>query len=392
MAKKLPPAVNPVKSSVIFSELIKSFSYKDKPYDTLTPLTNITFFLGAGFSKSWDIRYPTGSDLFSLTIDKYSDELYEFVDNIGFDGMAKFDLPKFKDMAYQLSMQKKYPSIRSRYIDIYNIAKIENEINAVITKRFKEIAVLNYVEKAADKLKLTRQPTSDQLNIIEFFRWINDQSTGDNGVPQGLRNHFVTTNYDFLIESILDESLPSDDSHLLYTYRGFTPSKTNGASPLRTVFKHWLVQSLIKINGGFEIFKHGNDFVIDYRVKTDQQLKDNAPILIFPNREQDYTGDYFQTIFPKAIRTLQESKVLVIVGYSLPEEDALIRLLLKQFAEENVDGSGKAIFYVDPMAEKEQLAKLESVFPYHRQHKERYNIFPYTGFFTNWINEIISAK
>jgi hypothetical protein len=33
------------------------------------------------------------------------------------------------------------------------------------------------------------------------------------------------------------------------------------------------------------------------------------------------------------------------VGYSLPEEDTLLRLLLRQFAEENVDGSEKIIFY-----------------------------------------------
>ena len=30
------------------------------------PLVNITFFLGAGFSKAWDARYPTGNQLFSV--------------------------------------------------------------------------------------------------------------------------------------------------------------------------------------------------------------------------------------------------------------------------------------------------------------------------------------
>lgn len=28
------------------------------------PLTNVTFFLGAGFSKSWDEAFPVGNDLF----------------------------------------------------------------------------------------------------------------------------------------------------------------------------------------------------------------------------------------------------------------------------------------------------------------------------------------
>jgi hypothetical protein len=30
------------------------------------PLTNFTFFLGAGFSKSWDVAYPTGPALFEV--------------------------------------------------------------------------------------------------------------------------------------------------------------------------------------------------------------------------------------------------------------------------------------------------------------------------------------
>lgn len=375
-------------SQQAFVKLIKAASYKDKTIGKLVPLTNITFFLGAGFSKSWDKSYPTGTELFSFNVYDYPGDLIEFVDNIGYD--VKFDFSRFKDMAYQLSMQKKYPTIRSRYIDLYNINIIENEISAVITKRFKEIANLNYVKKFNEKLKLTTTPTSDQINIVNFFKWLNDQATGDTSIPEGLRPHFITTNYDFLIESILDEILQPDDTHLSYTYRGFTPIKTNGVKTHRTVFKHWLVQSLIKINGGFEIFKENNGFSVDYTDKTEDDIKANAPVLIIPNREQDYTGHYFQTIFPKAIRVLQESKILVIVGYSLPEEDALIRLLLRQFAEENVDGSEKIIFYINPMTIKEQLEKLQTVFPYHSYDIERYNIFTYSGSFTDWVNDIIS--
>lgn len=35
---------------------------------------------------------------------------------------------------------------------------------------------------------------------------------------------------------------------------------------------------------------------------------------MLPSHEQDYQQKYFQTNFPKAIRLLQESIVLVIVG------------------------------------------------------------------------------
>jgi hypothetical protein len=37
--------------------------------------------------------------------------------------------------------------------------------------------------------------------------------------------------------------------------------------------------------------------------------------------------------------------MLVIVGYSLPPDDALIRFFIRQFAEEQEDGHGKVVFY-----------------------------------------------
>jgi hypothetical protein len=271
---------------------------------------------------------------------------------------------------------------------------IENEINFVITKRFKEIVHPTFVKSAMHKLMLPAMPTKDQQNIVNFFHWLNNQITGDtDDIPEGMRIHFITTNYDFLIESILDTNLASDDSHFSYSYRGFTPKLINGKRPIKTVFSHYLVQSLIKINGGFEIYKSGTDgFVIDYREKSEQDLKEQAPVLIVPNREQDYTGEYFQSIFPKAVKLLQESQALVIVGYSLPEEDALLRLLLRQFAEDNVDGTRKLIFFIDLMNEDEQLRKLRQVFPYHSYAAERFNIFTFSGRFTDWVNMVLSLK
>ena len=158
--------------------------------------------------------------------------------------------------------------------------------------------------------------------------------------------------------------LGEDDTHLIYAYRGFTPKTTNKVKTPITVHRHYLVQNLIKLNGGFEIF--GLDekgFSVDYTKKSNSDYVGKAPTLILPNREQDYTGKYFQTIFPKAVRTLQETKILVIVGYSIPEEDALIRLLLRQFAEENVDGTEKVIFFIDLMDQKTQIQKLQMFFP-----------------------------
>jgi hypothetical protein len=381
-------------SSKIFQKLVKERSYKDKDYSNLISLTNMTFFLGAGFSKSWDLGYPTGQELFSLDRDDISDDFLEFLLSIGYTDLSNIGFNEFKEIAYQISMQKKYPSLRRRYIDEYNLEIIENEISSIITKRFNKLVPLNYIEDASYKLKLEQSQNQNQINIVSFFKWLESHTTGDTDqIPEGLRINFITTNYDFLIESILDETLGADDTHLIYAYRGFTPKTTNKIKTPTTVHRHWLVQNLIKLNGGFEIF--GSDeqgFNVDYTKKSALDLDRKAPTLILPNREQDYTGKYFQTIFPKAVRTLQETKILVIVGYSIPDEDALIRLLLRQFAEENVDGTEKVIFFIDMMNEETQIQKLESVFLYHKIARKRYNIIPFEGTFNEWINEIIALN
>jgi hypothetical protein len=86
------------------------------------------------------------------------------------------------------------------------------------------------------------------------------------------------------------------------------------------VHDHWLVNRLLKLNGGFEIFADGTGYVLDYGRPLAADVATLPPVLMLPSREQQYTDPYFQAIFPKAVRLMRESTVLVIVGYSLPEE------------------------------------------------------------------------
>src|ERR1700726_3827266 len=94
-----------------------------------------------------------------------------------------------------------------------------------------------------------------------------------------------------------------------------------------------------------------------------QRFEKKPPVLMLPSREQDYTDPYFRTIFPKAVRLMRDSKVLILVGYSLPEDDALMRFVIRQFAEEAEDGRDKVIFYIDPLPRETKLARLKSIFP-----------------------------
>jgi SIR2-like domain len=104
-------------------------------------------------------------------------------------------------------------------------------------------------------------------------------------------------------------------------------------------------------------------YVLDYRHREGDAIMRDPPVLMLPSREQDYLDPYFRTIFSKAVRLLRETTVLVLIGYSLPDDDTLIRFILRQFAEEAEDGRNKAIFYVDPSPADRKREVLEEIFP-----------------------------
>jgi hypothetical protein len=119
---------------------VKANSYKEK---VRAPLFNITFFLGAGFSKSWDERFPVGNQLFELKYDEWSgngEVLEEFLASNNYQTLGLTITPSlFKDIIYQLGMLKKYPSIRPRYIDEYNLGIIEAELRSLVQEKFKKL-------------------------------------------------------------------------------------------------------------------------------------------------------------------------------------------------------------------------------------------------------------
>ena len=54
-----------------------------------------------------------------------------------------------------------------------------------------------------------------------------------------------------------------------------------------------------------------------------REKNEHIPVLMLASREQDYSDPYFRTIFPKVVRLMRDTSILVLVGYSLPEDDAL---------------------------------------------------------------------
>lgn len=371
-----------------FSEIL--FASRPTSQSSL-PLTNLTFFLGAGFSKSWDIRFPVGNSLFSFTFDEWSEHgeiLGEFLALNNYPPNSDLTASMFKDIVYQIGMMRKYPSIRSRYIDDQNLDMVERHLRYLIRKKFEKTAPLYY--EVNEKLEFDIPPSVAQSKILGFFRLLERCGDGSGGLPEGIRSNFITTNYDFVIETILDNCSGPDDTYSLYSYRGVTPIKYSGRQPYNSVHSHWLVHNLLKINGGFEIFKHGAGFEFDYTNKrTDQELQDNPPQLMLASREQDYTQQYFHALFPKVVRLLQETRILVLVGYSIPEEDALLRLIIKQFAEDRADGDRKVIFYIDLSDEIAQEGRVIEIFP-HANDARGLSIVPYSGSFSDWCSDVLS--
>jgi len=353
-------------------------------------LTNVTFFMGAGFSKTWDETSPTGYDLFTFPKEFIADiataiEIDELLSQPGYPTVEDTAPTKFKELLYNLNMQLKYPGIRTRYMDENSIRYAIDEIKAIVQKRFETVSSLNYYDEALERFPVNK-PTENQTGILQFFQWLSEHKTNDDGATRGVHVDFLSTNYDYVIETILDNT--GERNAMRDTYRGVTPLMIGGKRNTNIIQDSWSVTSLIKINGGFEIIPTGKEYEFDYRQRTFDDIRRRTPEIMMPSKEQDYSNPYFTSIFPKAVRLLQESEVLVLVGYSLSEEDALLRFMIHQFAEDLRDVQGKYIFYVDYTDEEVLSERLQGCFRYMNR-MDANNVFTYSGGFTNWIADIV---
>ncbi|MCR1795812.1 hypothetical protein K0V43_19795, partial [Leptospira sp. id769339] len=59
----------------------------------------------------------------------------------------------------------------------------------------------------------------------------------------------------------------------------------------------------------------------------------------------------------------KETDILIVIGYSFSEEDALLRFLLRQFAEGYHDLARKKVYYIDFSDAQVMRRKLVTVFP-----------------------------
>ncbi|GLU34096.1 SIR2 family protein [Trinickia caryophylli] len=354
---------------------------------------NVTFVLGSGFSNSWDKRYPIGNDLFDFSSDEWAERspiLANFLESVSLCPKdLRIDRSMFLDLVYQVGMLRKYPPIRHRYVDDYGLEIVERELRYLVYRKFRDCIRHSPIKDCAPALP---DPLDDaQHAILAFFARLLSWDRPAHGHDAGdcIRLNFLTTNYDYLVEALVARAdLCNASTQARRYYRGFTPAALSGSGDVQRAMPIASTGHLLKINGGFEIFRTREHFELDYRERDEARLRANPPQIMLPSRAQDYEQAYFQALFPKAVRLLQESRVAVLIGYGFPEEDALLRLLLRQFAEAPRDGRRRALYYIDLETEKTQLARVTRVFP-HASDSGGLAVMPYQGSFSDWCDAVL---
>ncbi len=317
---------------------------------------NITIWCGAGFSKSWNEQSPTDGTLFHILNREFSQlpNLCRVLEALSWNENSHIGFEGFKTLSYIIDMQFKYPDIRNRYLDSQTLKMAVAEMRLFVQRRFAEVSGEYRIDSDSLDFETSEAKRSEQSSVMTFFdRLISGNCR--NGAEASHRVNFITTNYDFTIEEILNSLSLQAGPVLPSLYRGITPATICNR-------RHWpghdgaYRHTLIKLNGGFEIFRTGAEYHFDYRRKENDSgrvheglntSEPSAPILMLPNRDQDYSDPYFSQIFPKAVRLLRETDILIVIGYSMPWEDVLIRFILHQFAENEWEAVGKSMFYID---------------------------------------------
>lgn len=361
---------------------------KSVQHRTQAPLPAMTFWCGAGFSKAWDKESPTDGDLFNIDLNEINDfpNLQHVIHVMGWDSYGHLDFERFKSLRYTLDMQLRYPDIRNRYFDDQNLTLSINELRTLVVKKFTSICNLNYIDNKSMTFYQNRSNDA-QKNITNFFSLLEKTRHSEMDFSSWQPCHFLSTNYDFTIETIIQNIYTPQSSMLGRLYRGVTPNQVCGSNQAWPYLSRTFDRILLKINGGFEIVPATNGYEIDYSLRGDAAIQERPPLLILPSDVQDYDDHYFQQIFPKAVRLLRETNVLVIVGYSMPPEDALLRFILRQFAESPNDAIGKYVFVIDTKNHQTIKHRLQEIF-FYTSYSEWPKQYYYSGKFESFCKNI----
>jgi hypothetical protein len=366
------------KTVTAFIDCIDELSYTRKK-DYSIGIQDIVVWTGAGFSKSWNDQFPSGVDLFAFgTLESISSDSFpnikQYVQSVvGWPQKKEIDFSFIKMISYRLSLQRAYPELQNRYMDRQLAEKIQNELSLWLFQKMRPLL--------EDKID-----TCAKGNIHRFLDYLSKQSTDTNEGGTGFRLNFISTNYDFCIESALGLA-PYEKE--IFLYRGFSPVQYNGCSFNNVQIEDNPHNSLLKLNGGLEIIEKNGKYSVEYCLETLASYYADIhknKILILPNNEQDYSSQYFRMIFPKAVELLRKARLLLFIGTSLPEEDVLFKHLLSHFAEQKADYFKKYVFLISKTSTSETQKlrqKIIAIFPQYA------HILDHLFLYSNGVNSFI---
>lgn len=344
-------------------------------YDTLQDLSyiyhpdrigykDVVLWTGAGFSMEWDTGLPSGNTIFDIPEFGDSNIRYYLKTINGFSETYS-DYDNIKMAMYKLQVQRDFPELQNTYVDKQLSLMLQQEV------------IRNVYKKISPHLWNTTKSLRKQ-KISGFMEYLASQLTYNGGKVTGYRLNILSTNYDFCIENAFKDVVLQDDDEKLYLYRGFTPASYNGICDPVIQTSSDPHNTLIKLNGGFEIIRNGEQYCIETRNSfLDDYYADltKKKCIILPSLQQDYRDEYFRMIFPKAVEILRRAKVLIFIGTSLPDEDYLFKHLLSHYFDEETDIYTKMIVYIGYAKKKKEQDRIKErvlkVFPQLSRNKER---------------------
>lgn len=189
---------------------------------------HIIIFCGAGFAKAWSLRSPLSKDLFEVptTAFKKSESLYRLLEYLSKGDSGYLTQDDFKELASFLDLCAHHPFLLGNLMDQYSPRRLQVELAHVIKEHFREIHYINDFNAPTGHLPVKSKKSPHRKPMIQFLSELLHDHCEFTPDHSGVELCFVTTNYDYSVESWLQES--TQEPILDTLYRGFTPTHIHG--------------------------------------------------------------------------------------------------------------------------------------------------------------------
>ena len=262
---------------------------------------------------------------------------------------------ELKEVTSFLDLCTQHEFLRGNLMDHYSPQRLKADLAEGIKDYFRTIHYINDLKEAATgRLPVKSRKSPHRRPMIKLLTQLLHDRCEDTQDNAGLDLCFVTTNYDYCVESWIQES--DEEFSLEELYRGFTPSHINGEENNQYLMAVPYGLRLFKLNGGFEITESPSGFAIDYR------LHKPSSVMMLPSSHQDYGTEYFQCVLGKAAAAFREADLLLFVGYSFPPEDVLIRRLTALFGDSQRPGRKKQLIAICRSGSQQLKYRLTQIF------------------------------